>query len=403
MTVAFPSHLGNNPICFPNTPTNQLIEDLIISYIGDKSPTINKEELLYSIHNSIPNEVLFNKVLFKAVKSIDFDIVFALITAQKIDVNAVDENSITALFYCCELNAYNIAKLLLQNGANVNFKDDLEDTPLMHAIVQSNAEMVKLIIFYDALINDKNLQGTSALMYAASNLNFEKMKILIDNGANVDDFDNKKITILMEAIVQMESNKKVSAIKILDLILDKTQNIDAQDNLGETALMKTKSVEIAEKLLDKKASLSIRNLEGQTPLLVAAKDCVYDLIDLYIARRADPSIIDKDGWTALMLAAHSYHSKPTIEKLLPYSAKIITYQNNMGLTALKIAVFNKNIAATTTLLQNGAFPESNDKENMDVATRNFTNIAISEEIFQEGRTFRVSSNEQIIYYFGLMF
>ncbi|NGX49570.1 MAG: hypothetical protein K940chlam5_01169 [Candidatus Anoxychlamydiales bacterium] len=373
MPIALSAHLENKPIYFSGDSSYQLIN----TYIEEKISTISKEELLYSIHNSIPNEALFNKVLFKAVKSKDFDIVFALINAGKIDVNAVDENSITALFYCCELNDTLIAGLLLQNGANVNFKDVPGDTPLMHATVQSSIEIVNLFIFYGALINDKNLQGTSALMYAVSNLNFEKTKILIDAGANVDDFDNKKITMLMEAIEQMESGKKDSDIKILDLILDKIQNIDAQDNLGEPALMKTRSSKIARKLLDKGASLSIQNLLGQTPLLVAAKYGLADLIDLYLDRGASVLDVDIDGWTALMLAAHVEESISTIEKLLPYSTEIITYQNKMGLTALKIAIYNKNKAVVIALIRNGAFI-NNNKENMDVSTLNLRDIEIYE-------------------------
>ena len=398
MSITLPPHFRNNNFYFSNNPTDQLI-----SYIEDKMPTINKEELLYIIDNSSPNEALFNKVLFKAVKTKDFNIVLALINAKKTDVNAVDENSITALFYCCQLNDYKIAELLLQNGANVNFKDDEGDTPLMHATVQSSIEMVDLLIFYGALINEKNSKGTSALMYTASNLNFEKTKILIDNGANVDDFDNEKITIFMEALEQIGNSKNASDIKILDLILDKTQNIDAQDHLGETALMKTTSVKIARKLLDKKASLNIQNFEGQTPLLVAAKHGLADLIDLYLDRGADPLVVDNDGWTALMLAAHVEDSIPAIEKLLPYSTEILTHQNNLWLTALKIAMFNKNIATTTALLQSGALPEFNDKENRDVAIRNFTNIEITEATFADGKIFIASIHAKIIYLFKLTF
>ena len=94
MSVAFSSHFVNNPLYFLNNPTDQLIEGHLTSYIEDKMPTINQKELLYIIHNSNPNEDLFNKVLFKAVNTKNFDIVSALISAKKINVNAVDENSI---------------------------------------------------------------------------------------------------------------------------------------------------------------------------------------------------------------------------------------------------------------------------------------------------------------------
>ncbi|NGX41420.1 MAG: hypothetical protein KR126chlam4_01261 [Candidatus Anoxychlamydiales bacterium] len=228
---------------------------------------------------------------------------------------------------------------------------------------------------------------------AISRQNSEIILTLLNaNKIDVNDSDNHGITIFMKTILQMGNSVDEWDLEIIKVILDRTQNIDAQDDLGNTALMKTKNYCIALKLINNGASLSIRNAAGQTPLLVAAKNGLDDLIDLYIDRGASILDVDNDGWTALMLAAHIDNNISTIKKLLPYSLKIINYQNEIGLTALKIAIFNKNRAAMIKLLKNGAF--FNDAENMDVSELNLRNIEIIESRSNTQRIFTIVWKEE---------
>ena len=78
--------------------------------------------------------------------------------------------------------------------------------------------------------------------------------------------------------------------------------------------------------------------------------------------RANILDVDKDGWSALMLATHIADNISTIETILKHSKKNIHHQSYTGLTALKIALYKKNRATIKVLIQNGALLIKSDKE-----------------------------------------
>ncbi|NGX33710.1 MAG: Phosphocholine transferase AnkX [Candidatus Anoxychlamydiales bacterium] len=373
LTFPRPSPFNNDPYSFQKSYLDSFIDD----YMGSNLSEPNKKTLIRNIQSLSLEPNLLKKFFFKALLKKDFDIVSALINAKKIDVDTVDENGNTALFYSSELNDLRMAGLLLENGANVNFKNAQGNTPLIQAAMHSNVAMLNLLLSsYGALIDDKNLEGSSALMYAISTKNYQNAKALILKNANVDDSDNQGITILMEAILQMGPIVDESDLEIIESILEKTQNVNAQDSFGETALMKNKNVQIAKKLLIKQASLSIKNREGQTPLLIAARHGLDDLIILYmLSGDANIEDVDHEGYTALMLASTIKDNISTIKTLLRYcSRRIINHRNSMDLTALKIAIYARNIAAITTLIKAGALFD--DIENFDVSMLNLRDLQV---------------------------
>lgn len=80
---------------------------------------------------------------------------------------------------------YEICKLLIKYGANINIKNSSGYTPLMEA-VQSNAySIVKLLLRKKCDIDAQNNQGITALMMAAHDMEDIKMcKLLLQKGAD---------------------------------------------------------------------------------------------------------------------------------------------------------------------------------------------------------------------------
>lgn len=94
-----------------------------------------------------------------------------------------------------EYKCYEIAKTLIDNGADVNARDNTGHTALIHAArgvgidgyYLNNCQIMKLLIDNGADVNAKTNFNSTALHYAViSGNSIENIKFLIDNGADVN-------------------------------------------------------------------------------------------------------------------------------------------------------------------------------------------------------------------------
>ena len=140
--------------------------------------------------------------LMVAAKSGKVEMVRLLIE-RKEDVNAkenVDGGGHTALHYCAlgycqgenKKDFFEIVKLLVGNGADINTKSTLGLSPLMYAASCSFLEMAKLLIEKGADVNEKTEEGMTPLLVTVKNGtcppggSLEVAKLLIDKGGDVN-------------------------------------------------------------------------------------------------------------------------------------------------------------------------------------------------------------------------
>jgi len=82
---------------------------------------------------------------------------------------------------CCKDSDFEIAKKLIEKGANVNAKDERGDTALMRAVSWGHIKIVKLLIEKGANVNIKDNNGWTAMDYFSG---CEKTKaLLVEAGA----------------------------------------------------------------------------------------------------------------------------------------------------------------------------------------------------------------------------
>jgi ankyrin repeat protein len=96
------------------------------------------------------------------------------------DVNATDKDGYSALHSCRKPE---IAKLLLDNGADVNAQAGSGITPLMKASYGGNDDLVMLYLEKKAEINMRNIRGLTALALAKKSRQYKIAEILIRHGA----------------------------------------------------------------------------------------------------------------------------------------------------------------------------------------------------------------------------
>ena len=142
------------------------------------------------------------------------------------DVNAVSEEGKTALMFASS-NGYNeIIKLLLGMGADVNLKDSSGNTALINAMFLGDSGIIRMLLEHDV---DKDSKD-EALRIASIKGYVDIVKLLLENGANVDKKEPYGITGLMSASWNGHT-------KIVRLFLEKGADVNASDIDGVTSLM----------------------------------------------------------------------------------------------------------------------------------------------------------------------
>ncbi len=117
--------------------------------------------------------------------------------------------------------------------------------------------------------------------------------------------------------------------------------------------------------------INVRGYSGATPLTVSMRKRSTLYINYLLQQGADPNLADKNGDTALMIAARSGYLEG-IASMISARATIDA-TNRQGETALIIAVQNHQVAAVKRLLEAGASSSRTDNSSglsaRDYATR----------------------------------
>ena len=88
------------------------------------------------------------------------------------------------LITAAALGETEIAELLINNGADINFRNDEGSTPLIAAAAFSHTDIAQLLIVSSADVDMVNNDGSTALIIASLFSNINLVKSLLDNGAN---------------------------------------------------------------------------------------------------------------------------------------------------------------------------------------------------------------------------
>jgi ankyrin repeat protein len=119
-----------------------------------------------------------------------------LLIERGANVNALDSEGNSAVFHT---PSPIVAKLLIDNGIDINHQNKYQQTPLNEAIVYVHPKTAETLIKAKADLEIKDSEGRTALMTALYRNNPHIAKILIDSGANVNVDDNEGKTPLVMA------------------------------------------------------------------------------------------------------------------------------------------------------------------------------------------------------------
>ncbi len=260
----------------------------------------------------------------------DVEIVRMLLYAGA-NVTHTDFLNQNALFFACENESVEIAKLLIDAGSNLNAREDDYAYSILHSCLSDKCghEIVKLLVEAGANVNVTDWwKGSSPLLEAASYASMETVKLLICHGANIAFVSSSKESALSQAAYNKD-------IEVFKLFLDYNLATDIIDRNGNTILMKAltvyddKNIDIVKLLLERKANrfnnnfdlnINAKNEYDETALIKAVeRKCCIEIICMIIERGADVNIKNNIDQTPLSLAIRNKDTK-VIELLQGYGA-----------------------------------------------------------------------------------
>ena len=126
--------------------------------------------------------------LFEAAAAGKFDEVANLVYAHPEAINFYAEDGFTPLGLACYFGHYEIARYLVLKGADVNLPSNngFKVYPLHSAVAGDYTQIARMLIQNNAQINVKQQAGATALHSAAQNGNIDLLILLLEHGADVN-------------------------------------------------------------------------------------------------------------------------------------------------------------------------------------------------------------------------
>jgi ankyrin repeat protein len=257
------------------------------------------------------------------------------------DVNSIGGHQFTPLHRCALSGNgdVKIAEILLENAANPNQGDEDGRKPLHFAVLYGFCDLVGLLLKYGAEINSIDNVYTTPLMVAAAKAQEAIIEILLEHHPDLTIIQSETEASAIHFAAKGGSPKVVQSMLYRGLsanskdkwgrtplfytaehnhplcttvLLNGGANRWLVDNKGRTALWlaaRNGNDRIVDMLVDDDdddaaADINMGDLDGVTPLHVAAAYGHFEAVKVLLQHGADLNVVDKDGHKPIDMAEH---------------------------------------------------------------------------------------------------
>ncbi|XP_054874621.1 ankyrin-3 isoform X28 [Amphiprion ocellaris] len=275
---------------------------------------------------------------------------------SKMMVNRTTESGFTPLHIAAHYGNINVATLLLNRGAAVDFMARNDITPLHVAAKRGNSNMVKLLLDRGSKIDAKTKDGLTPLHCGARSGHEQVVEILLDRGAPI-------LSKTKNGLSPLHMATQGDHLNCVQLLLQHDVPVDDVTNDYLTALHVAAHCghyKVAKLIVDKKANPNAKALNGFTPLHIACKKNRVKVMELLLKHGASIQAVTESGLTPIHVAAFMGHEN-IVHALTHHGASPNT-TNVRGETALHMAARAGQADVVRYLLKNGAKVETKSKD-----------------------------------------
>lgn len=242
-----------------------------------------------------------------------------------------------------ESKKFNVIKLLLDLGMDVDSTNDKNETPLSIAADSKYPELIELLLARGANVNCKNKDGKSILHLVCQRGHESIVRELLARGVDVTVKDNNQETALHAAV-------QGGNIDIVKILLDiESLDVNAQGNKGQTAFSRAvdkNNIDLIKLLLSRGA-----NVVGITSLNHLCAPGCEEFVKLLLEAGVDPNAGASEGKSLLHSAVASKNED--LVKLLLDCGADFSFKDSKGNNLLHLAVKSNNENLVKIFLDKG--------------------------------------------------
>jgi len=168
------------------------------------------------------------ELMWEGVRTNDVDKVRT--AAQFADLEDRRDHNRTPLIEATKHNRIEVARVLLEAGADPDAKDEIDDSAFLYAGAEGFTEILAMTIEHGANPKSLNRFRGTALIPASEHAHVEAVRLLIEAGVPVNHVNDLGWTALHEAIVL--GNGDADHVKVVKMLLEAGADVTIRDKNG---------------------------------------------------------------------------------------------------------------------------------------------------------------------------